>query len=86
MVLTMEDSRVANSWVTSIGGNDLPYIDTYHSFPPQKVQRSSQDVLHGRNTHYQVTSLSTFEGKYDPDSHIDWEMEVEEIFRNHDFS
>ena len=86
LLLTMADSRVINSWVVSIVGDDLPYLDTCHSFPPQKVRRPSQDVHHGRNTHHQVTSLPTFEGKYDPDSHIDWEMEVEEIFGSHDYS
>ena len=82
----MADSRTVNGWVASILGDALPHFGTDHSYPQQKVQRLSQDLRHGRNTHHQVTSLPNFEGKYDPDSYIDWEIEVEEIFGSHDFS
>ena len=82
----MADSRAFDSWGASIVGDDLPYIDKDHSFPPQKVRQSSHDIHHGRNTHHHVTSLPNFKGKYDPDSYIDWEIEVEEIFGSHDFS
>ena len=82
----MADSRTVNGWVASIMRDALPHFDTDRSYPPQKVQRPSQDLHHGRNTHHQVTSLPIFERKYDPDSYIDWEIEVEEIFGSHDFS
>ena len=46
----------------------------------------SREMGQHTQTHGQVISLPSFEGRFNPAIYLDWELEVEQVFSHHDFS
>ena len=46
----------------------------------------SRDLGQHTQAHGQVISLPSFEGRFNPTTYLSWELEVEQLFRHHDFS
>ena len=55
------------------------------SFWMTNTSSPSRELGQHTQAHGQVISLPSFEGRFNPDVYLAWELEVEQVFSHHNF-